>query len=375
MADDPRGSGLGWVSRPSLGASGPRERFDAPLAELTTLGLGGPAGRLIEASTEQEVLEAVATADARGEPLLVIAGGSNLVIADAGFDGTVLRIIPRGVVVKDRGDRVELRVAAGEPWDALVARCVADGLAGIECLAGIPGFTGATPIQNVGAYGQQVADTIISVRVYDRKARAVVELTGRQCAFAYRTSRLRRSARYVVLGVSFALERSAVGRPVRYPELARALGIELGDRPPLLAVHGAVLALRRRKGMVIDPRDPDSRSAGSFFVNPVLSAEEFLHLGRRVAQRLGAQVRPPAWPEAHGRIKTSAAWLIEWAGFDRGYGEGRVGISSKHTLALVNRGGATSAELLSLARELRGGVLEAFGLGLEPEPTLVGAAL
>jgi UDP-N-acetylmuramate dehydrogenase len=178
-----------------------------------------------------------------------------------------------------------------------------------------------------------------------------------------------------VLDVSFVLERSAVGRPLRYPELARTLGIELGDRPPLPAVHDAVLALRRRKGMVIDPRDPDSRSAGSFFLNPVLSAEEYLDLERRVAQHLGDEVRPPAWPEEHGHIKTSAAWLIERAGFDRGYGAGRVGISNKHTLALVNRGGATTAELLSLARELRRGVLDAFGVRLEPEPTLVGVAL
>jgi len=371
----PGRSDLDCVSAPSLRAGGPRERVDIPLAELTTLGLGGPARRLIEAQSEEEVLEAVAAVDAAGEPLLVIAGGSNLVIADAGFDGIVLRILTRGAAVKGGGDRVELVAAAGEPWDDLLSRCVADGLAGIECLAGIPGFVGATPIQNVGAYGQQVADTIVSVRAYDRKARAVVELTGAQCAFAYRTSRLRRCARYVVLRVSFGLERSAVGRPVRYAQLARALGIELGDRPPLLAVHGAVLALRRRKGMVIDPCDPDSRSAGSFFLNPVLSPEEFLAFERRVTRRLGDQVRPPVWPEADGRIKTSAAWLIERAGFHRGYGKGRVGISSKHTLALVNRGGASTAELLSLARELRGGVLEAFGLGLEPEPTLVGAAL
>jgi UDP-N-acetylmuramate dehydrogenase len=324
---------------------------------------------------DQEAIEAVAAADAAGEPLLVIGGGSNLVIGDSGFDGTVLRILTRSVVVRDRGDRAELVAAAGEPWDELVARCVGDGLAGVECLAGIPGFTGATPIQNVGAYGQQVADAIVSVRAYDRTARDVVELSSRQCAFAYRTSGLRRNPRYVVLGVRFALERSTAGRPVRYPELARTLGVGPGGRPPLLAVHDAVLALRRRKGMLVDPCNPDSRSAGFFFLNPVLSAEEYLDLERRVAQRLSGHLRPPAWPEAHGRIKTSAAWLIERAGFDRGYGEGRVGISSKHTLALINRGGATTAELLGLARKLRSGVLEAFGVQLEPEPTLVGIAL
>ena len=371
----PARSGRGCSSQCSSGSEGPRERVDVPLAELTTLGLGGLARRLIEAHTDQEAIEAVAAADAAGEPLLVIGGGSNLVIGDSGFDGTVLRILTRSVVVRDRGDRAELVAAAGEPWDELVARCVGDGLAGVECLAGIPGFTGATPIQNVGAYGQQVADAIVSVRAYDRTARDVVELSSRQCAFAYRTSGLRRNPRYVVLGVRFALERSTAGRPVRYPELARTLGVGPGGRPPLLAVHDAVLALRRRKGMLVDPCNPDSRSAGSFFLNPVLSAEEYLDLERRVAQRLGGHLRPPAWPEAHGRIKTSAAWLIERAGFDRGYGEGRVGISSKHTLALINRGGATTAELLGLARKLRSGVLEAFGVQLEPEPTLVGIAL
>jgi UDP-N-acetylmuramate dehydrogenase len=284
-------------------------------------------------------------------------------------------MLTRGIEVNEQGDRVEIVVAAGEPWDELVARCVGEGLAGIECLAGIPGLAGATPIQNVGAYGQQVSDTIVSVRVYDRATPAVVELSALQCAFAYRTSRFRRCSRSVVLSVRFALERSAVGRPVGYPELARALGVEAGDRPPLPAARDAVLALRRRKGMVIDPGDPDSRSAGSFFLNPVLSAEQYLDLERRVSERLGEEVRPPTWPETDGRTKTSAAWLIERAGFDRGYGEGRVGISSKHTLALINRGGATTAELLDLARRLRNGVLEAFGVQLEPEPTLVGIAL
>jgi UDP-N-acetylmuramate dehydrogenase len=337
--------------------------------------LGGPASRLVEARTNEEVVEAVAAADANDEPLLLIGGGSNLVVADVGFDGTAVQVLTRGVSVKDRGDRVELLVAAGEPWDELVARCAADGLAGIECLAGIPGFTGATPIQNVGAYGQQVADTIVSVRAYDRDARAVMNLAGKQCGFAYRTSMFRHSARYVILDVTFALDRSAIARPVRYAELASALNIDLGGRPALLAVHDAVLALRRRKGMVIDPCDPDSRSAGSFFLNPVLTAEEFTALGRRATQRAGDQVHPPAWPEAQGRIKTSAAWLIERAGFHRGYGRGRVGISSKHTLALVNRGGATTAELLALAHELRTGVLKTFGVTLDPEPTLVGVEL
>jgi UDP-N-acetylmuramate dehydrogenase len=353
----------------------PQERLDAPLSELTTLRLGGAARQLIEPSTAEEAIEAVTAADAVGEPVLVMAGGSNLVIADAGFEGTVVRIIARGVSAKMSDDRVRLFVTAGEPWDEVVARSVADGLAGIECLAGIPGSAGATPIQNVGAYGQQVAETIVSVRAYDRGARAVVELSGAECAFGYRSSMFRRSARHVVLGVSFELERSSLGRPVRHAGLAGALGVQPGARPPLSEVREAVLTLRRGKGMVIDPRDPDSVSVGSFFLNPILSLERFAALERRVTERFGEEVRPPVWPEADDRVKTSAAWLIEHAGFHRGYGDGRVGISQKHTLALINRGGATTAELVALARSLRGRVRAAFGVTLDPEPTLVGVKL
>lgn len=361
--------------RVDTSATRPRERLNVPLSELTTLRLGGRARRVVDATLDDQVVEAVVGADAVGEPLLVIAGGSNLVIADAGFEGTVVRILTRGVSANTSRDRVRLLVAAGEPWDELVARGVADGLAGIECLSGIPGSTGATPIQNVGAYGQQVAETIVSVRAYDREAGAVVELTGTECDFAYRSSMFRHSARHVVLGVSYALERSSLGRPVRYPALADALGVEPGARPPLLSVREAVLALRREKSMVIDPDDPDSLSAGSFFVNPILSAERFAALERRVAGRLGEDVRPPAWPEADGRVKTSAAWLIERAGFHRGYGEGRVGISQKHPLALVNRGGASTAELIALAREVRDELRAAFEITLLPEPTFVGVEL
>jgi len=279
------------------------------------------------------------------------------------------------VAVSGGGERVRLRVSAGEPWDDLVARSVAAGLAGIECLSGIPGLTGATPIQNVGAYGQQVSDTIASVRAYDRETRSIIDLAHERCAFGYRTSVMRHSARYVVLVVTLAVERSRRARPVRYSELAGALGARLGARPPIGAVREAVLALRRGKGMVLGPDDPDSRSAGSFFLNPVLSAEEFAAVERRAAERLGGRARPPAWPEEAGRVKTSAAWLIEHAGFHRGYGRGQVGISTKHTLALVNRGGASTAQLLALARELRDGVLDAFGVALDPEPTLVDITL
>jgi UDP-N-acetylmuramate dehydrogenase len=334
------------------------ERADIPFSQLTTLRLGGPARRLIDATTEDEVVDAIRFAE---EPLLVMAGGSNLVVSDEGFDGTVLRVASRGV--SPRGARVT--VAAGEPWDEVVEWCVSEGLAGIECLSGIPGSTGATPIQNVGAYGQEVSATIASVRAYDRAADRVAELEPMECGFGYRTSALKGSERYVVLAVTFELERSSRARPVRYAELARAVG----DHPSLAEVRHAVLALRRRKGMVIDRADPDSVSAGSFFVNPILSPDAL----DAVATRSGAQ--PPAWKEADGRVKTSAAWLIERAGFQRGYGNGRVGLSHKHTLALVNRGGGTTAELLALARELRDGVCERFGVELQPEPTLVGVEL
>lgn len=357
------------------GTAATQERPEVPLAGMTTLRVGGPARRVVEATEDDQIVDAVAAADAAGAALLVIGGGSNLLIADAGFPGTVLRIRTRGVSATPEGDHVRLSVAAGEPWDDVVARAVGDELAGIECLAGIPGATGATPIQNVGAYGQQVAETIVSVLAYDRRAREIVELGGEECQFAYRASRFRGHADHVVLGVSFRLRRSPLACPLRYGELAAALGAAPGARPALTETREAVLALRRRKGMVLDAEDPDSVSAGSFFVNPLLSADEFAALCRRAARRVGDDVRPPGWPEPDGRVKTSAAWLIERAGFHRGYGAGRAGISHKHTLALVNRGGATAAELVSLAREVRDGVRAAFGVTLVPEPVLVGLEL
>ncbi len=346
------------------------------LSELTTLRLGGPARRIVAAGDDAEIITAIAAADAGGEPVLVLGGGSNLVVADAGFDGTVIRIVSRGTAVAAAaGDRVALTVAAGEPWDGVVSAAVADGLSGIECLSGIPGATGATPIQNVGAYGQQVSDTIASVRVYDRAAGEVRELSAADCRFGYRQSRLRGDDRHVVLAVTFTLARRGHAAPIRYPELARTLGVAAGAAPPPAEVRDAVLALRAGKGMVVDGADPDSVSAGSFFVNPILDPDRFAELAERAAGHPGADAPPPAWPEPDGRVKTSAAWLIERAGFHRGYGQGRVGISSKHTLALVNRGGATTAELLVLAREIRDGVRAAFGVTLAPEPVFVGVSL
>jgi len=345
------------------------------LSELTTLRLGGPAGRFVEAGSEKEIVTTVADVDAASEPLLVLAGGSNLVVADDGFAGTVLRIATRGIERSDLDDgRVRLDVAAGEDWDAFVGACVDDRLAGIEALSGIPGTIGATPIQNVGAYGQEVSDVIMAVRSLDRVTGEVCELAPEDCGFAYRSSAFKRQPhRWVVLRVSYALARSPLSGPLRYGELARRLGVEPGDGAPIADVRAAVLELRRGKGMVLDPGDPDSVSAGSFFMNPVLGAEAFAELERRAAARLGDGVAPPAWRQAGDTVKTSAAWLIECADFARGHGNpDGIAISSKHTLALTNRGAGTTTELVGLAREIAAGVQEAFGVQLVPEPVLVG---
>jgi UDP-N-acetylmuramate dehydrogenase len=343
-----------------------REETDAPLAPLTTLRLGGRARRLVTAVTEEELVEAASDPGA-----LILAGGSNVVIADDGFPGTVVRVATRGVEVSERDGAVRLDAAAGEDWDALAARAVAEGLAGFECLGGIPGSVGATPIQNVGAYGQEVAETIVSVRAHDRAAGAVVDLAPADCAFAYRSSRFKHAdrGRFAILRVVYELPRSTESAPIRYGELARTLGLEPGGRAPLAEVREAVLGLRRAKGMVLDPGDPDSVSAGSFFTNPVLDAEAFAGL----RERAGAE--PPAWPQDGGAVKTSAAWLIERAGFRRGHGDGPIGLSRKHTLAIVNRGGGTATQLAAFARELRDGVRERFGVTLEPEPVRVGVEL
>jgi UDP-N-acetylmuramate dehydrogenase len=335
------------------------------LADLTTLRLGGPARAVVEAATEAELVAAVTDLDRSGQPLLVLGSGSNLVVADEGFDGTVVRVLTRGVVEEVEGDSVLLTTAAGEPWADLVARTVAGRLVGIETLAGIPGLTGATPIQNVGAYGQEVAQTIAAVRVLDRVSGQVRTLAPLECGFGYRTSAFRGSGRYVVLAPTFRLGRSASSVPIRYAELAGVLGIQVGDRAPIAAVSDAVLGLRRSKGMVLDPADPDTVSAGSFFTNPMLTSA-------------AAHVLPsaaPRYPGPDGAVKTSAAWLIEQAGFGKGYGKGRVRISSKHTLALTNVGGATTVELLDLAREIQAGVRAAFGIELTPEPILLGCSL
>jgi UDP-N-acetylmuramate dehydrogenase len=332
---------------------------------------------MADAGTEDELLEGVRAADAAGEPLLLLAGASNVVVADEGFDGTVLRVVSRGVERLQRSDgRVWLDVAAGEDWDPFVASCVEAGLAGVEALSGIPGSIGATPIQNVGAYGQEVADVVVAVRALDRATGELHTLDPEACLFDYRSSVFKRDpGRWVVLRVTFALEPSALSEPIRYAELAARLGVGLGGRAPLAEVREAVLALRRGKGMVLDAGDPDTVSAGSFFTNPVLRERDWPAVVERVANRLGAGVAPPAWPAGERRVKTSAAWLIERAGFTRGYGRADgIAISSKHTLALTNRGGGTTAELVALARAIAAGVRDAFGVELVPEPVFVGHA-
>jgi UDP-N-acetylmuramate dehydrogenase len=340
------------------------------LAGYTTLGLGGPARSFVTVSATDQLVEAVRAADAAGEPVLLLGGGSNLVISDGGFPGTVIHVRTCGVSYDDDDGHVIVTAAAGEDWDDVVAATVAEGLAGLECLSGIPGRVGATPIQNVGAYGQEVAEVITGVRVFDRRCGETSIIPNERCCFSYRTSLFKGGDRYVVTGAAFRLSRENLSRPVRYAELASELGVEMGERVSVADARSAVLKIRARKGMLLNPGDPDSRSAGSFFTNPVLGAEQFARLEASVAG-------PVPWFDAgQGHVKVPAAWLIEHAGFGRGHGApGRARISSKHTLALVNAGGATTADLLALAREIRAGVRAAFGVTLAPEPILVGVTL
>ncbi len=344
-----------------------RERREVPLSTLTTLRLGGPARRLVEVSDPVELVDVVAGCDAAGEPVLVLGGGSNVVVADAGFDGTVVAVRTTGTTADvDPSSGAMVTVAAGEDWDDVVAAAVVSGWVGIEALAGVPGRCGAVPIQNVGAYGQEVSQTIASVRTYDRSARRQVTLAAVDCDFGYRTSRFKREPeRFLVLDVTFQLRLGYLSAPVAYGELARRLGVELGCQAPLAEVRDAVLDLRRSKGMVLAPRDHDTWSAGSFFTNPILAAT--------AADLLPAQT--PRWPQPDGTVKTSAAWLIEQAGFGCGYGSGSVRLSNKHPLALSNRGGATTDELLALARKVRDRVRECFGVELVAEPVTVGCQL
>jgi UDP-N-acetylmuramate dehydrogenase len=350
---------------------------DAPdvLADLTTLRVGGPAARLVTVTTNDELVDAVREVDDADEPLLILAGGSNLLVSDDGFDGTVVRIATTGVEVtsSDSCSGMSLQVAAGEPWDDVVRRAVAEGWVGIEALSGIPGSTGATPVQNVGAYGQEVAQTISSVRTWDRAEQRVRTFAVGECGFTYRGSQFKVTQRFVVIDVTFQLPFGDRSGPIGYADLARGLGVELGARVPLAEAREAVLAQRRARGMVLDADDHDTWSAGSFFTNPILSSSAFATLVQR-AEATGAG-DPPSYPADTG-VKTSAAWLIDRAGFGKGFGlPGPAALSTKHTLALTNRGGATAADLVRLAGQIRDGVRDHFGVTLEPEPRLVGFTL
>jgi len=346
------------------------------LSDYTTVRLGGPARCFVRAGAEEDLIEAVRAADSSGEPLLILGGGSNLVVSDDGFDGTVIQVATKGV--RREGASGLVTVAAGEDWDAVVAWTVAAGLAGLECLSGIPGLVGATPIQNVGAYGQEVGQTITSVRTYDRVTGQVSIIPNERCGFGYRTSVFKRDdvGRHVVLSVTFRLAEQPVSTPVRYAELAAALGVEIGDQAASAKVRSAVIDLRRRKGMVIDSADPDTRSVGSFFVNPVLDGAALAAVEAAARARCGPGTRVPRFDAGDGLVKVPAAWLIEQAGFGKGYslGDG-ARISSKHTLALVNYESATTAGLIALARRIRDGVRGTFGVSLTSEPVLVGVTL
>ncbi len=340
-----------------------RESRAVEFASLTSLRVGGPVERLVEATTREELVEAVSTVGRDG--CLVVGGGSNLLVSDDGIDVPAIAVRTSGVDVHVEEDRVRLRVAAGESWDALVAQCVAEGWAGIEALSGIPGTVGATPVQNVGAYGQEVCDVISSVEVFDRVTSRVHSMTTSDCRFRYRTSVFKDEPdRFVVLDVSFELRRSSTAAGVKYAELSRRL--ESSQEAPLSSVREAVLDLRRSKGMVLDASDHDTWSAGSFFTNPIL-------------EKAAVPSDAPVWPMTDDRVKTSAAWLIERAGFVKGFGSdvgsGRATLSTKHALAITNRGHATAADIVNLARVIRDGVRDRFGVTLHPEPTVVGVSL
>jgi UDP-N-acetylmuramate dehydrogenase len=346
-------------------------REQVPLAPYTTLGIGGAARFLAEAVTEAQVIEALDFADARSLPVFILGGGSNIVVSDDGFDGLVIRIALRGIKQKDDGVIV---AAAGEEWDPFVCRCVEYRLAGIECLSGIPGTVGGTPVQNVGAYGQEVGEVIVAVRALDRITQQVIELNNRECGFAYRTSIFNTSKRerYVVLSVSYVLHAGGESR-ISYPDLLRYFG-DRTETPGLTEIREAILQIRDRKAMILRPDGPDARNAGSFFKNPIVPADIALP-AEETARRLGSLHRDelmPRYPLADGKMKLSAAWLIEHAGYAKGYCRGRVGLSSKHTLALINRGGATAQELLSLMRDIQTAVRATFGVELIPEPVFVG---
>ena len=340
-----------------------------PLAPRTTLGVGGPATRFVECVGEDELAAVLTDADERGEPVLILGSGSNVVISDEGWPGLVVRPMLLGVDADRDLGRVQVRVGAGEDWDAFVARAVAEGWRGVECLSGIPGLVGATPIQNVGAYGVEVESTIVQVRVYDRLMRKLRTISAEDCGFSYRKSRFRRDARYVITEVVFGLDHDRDSVPLTYAELLRILDTTSGETRPLHVVREAVLRLRRAKGMVLDPDDADTRSVGSFFKNPIVTPEQV----RRITE--AADVMPPQFPAPSGGIKLPAAWLIEHAGVSKGERFGAAAVSSKHALAITNPGSARAADVLGLAASIRNRVRTKFDVTLEPEPVLVNCVI
>ena len=333
---------------------------NVPLAPLTTLGVGGPARWYVRAESVEAVQAANRWAGERALPLLVLGGGSNIVIADEGFDGLVLHVVMTGRDVRARGDEATLDAGAGEPWDRLVEAVVAEGYAGMECLSGIPGLTGGTPIQNVGAYGQEVSGTIEHVTAVDRLSHEIIVIPNAECGFSYRQSRFKQSdaGRFIVCRVSFRVHKAPP--TVTYPDVVAWVERQRIPHPDVSDIRTAVLAIRRAKGMVLDAPDPDTRSVGSFFMNPIVPAE--------TQARLGA----PAFPMSGGRVKIPAAWLIERAGFHRGFAAGLAGLSSKHPLAITNRGGARAADIVDLACRIKRAVMDRHGVALRPEPVFVG---
>lgn len=340
---------------------------DVPLAPRTTLELGGAARSFLEATSEAEAVRAITWADAHGVPLRVLGGGSNLIVPDEGVDGLVVRFPEESAIeARDDGALVRVTVAAGVAWDRVVAWSVDRGLVGLECLSGIPGTAGATPIQNVGAYGQEVADTLVEVRVLDRRTGNIETLPRAACGFAYRHSRFKENpSSYVVLGVTFALSRGAPS--LRYGELTRALATV--ERPTVAAVRETVIALRRTKSMVLDPGDPNRRSAGSFFTNPIVESARAHEVAERAAAR-GLAADVPTFAAGEGHTKLAAGWLIEKSGLAKGHTRGHFGLSTAHALAVVHHGGGTTRELLAFADAIVAHVEGVFGVRLEREPVL-----
>jgi UDP-N-acetylmuramate dehydrogenase len=337
----------------------------ADLRRYTSLRVGGPAKSIVNVSTEAEIIAAI---EAAGDsPVLIIGGGSNVLISDSGFEGTVIHIANNQAESEvDACSGATLTIGAGEDWDQFVATTISRGFAGLETLSGIPGTVGAAPIQNIGAYGHEVSEFITRVRTYDRQARAIKTFTNAECEFEYRSSHFKKHpGRYIVLSVQFQIRTGEISTPITYAELAKKLGIAVGEKAPVIDTRNAVMELRASKGMLLNPNDKDSWSAGSFFTNPIVSTE--------VASALPEGA--PKWPTADGRVKTSAAWLIENSGIDKGQSHGGARISTKHVLALTNSGNATAEELIQLAREVRASVQEKFGITLEPEVNLVGVTL